>query len=217
MFLEFAFVVSLKFLNTLLPDESFQNLNRCGVCMWQMQKKQKKLLFHKAAFMLDKQNWTIMLENGLVLGGLHIKHYMGHEVAVTTTKHFTNRPWYLGLYLPSFSLLISKWVRCISGDKPASFCVLSHKTSAQMGKKTRSTQKTLKTLAEGENNCGEGLSTVKWEDATHKNLIPSSEHLEWQKCLEYFYFSHCSSFPRFMTQERFTISQRGNCVTPDSH
>ena len=66
-----------------------------------------------------------MLENGLVLGGLHIKHYMGHEVAVTTTKHFTNRPWYLGLYLPSFSLLISKWVRCISGDKPASFCVVS--------------------------------------------------------------------------------------------
>ena len=57
-----------------------------------MQKKQKKLLFHKAAVMLDKQNWTIMLENGLVLGGLHIKHYMGHEVAVTTTKHFTNRP-----------------------------------------------------------------------------------------------------------------------------
>ena len=53
---------------------------------------QKKLLFHKAAFMLDKQNWTIMLKNGLVLGGLHIKHYMGHEVAVTTTKHFTNRP-----------------------------------------------------------------------------------------------------------------------------
>ena len=52
----------------------------------------KKLLFHKAAFMLDKQNWTIMLKNGLVLGGLHIKHYMGHEVAVTTTKHFTNRP-----------------------------------------------------------------------------------------------------------------------------
>ena len=57
-----------------------------------MQKKQKKLLFHKAAFMLDKQNWIIMLENGLVLGGLHIKHYMEHEVAVTTTKHFTNRP-----------------------------------------------------------------------------------------------------------------------------
>ena len=52
----------------------------------------RKLLFHKAAFMLDKQNWTIMLENGLVLGGLHKKHYMGHEVAVTTTKHFTNRP-----------------------------------------------------------------------------------------------------------------------------
>ena len=93
MFLEFAFVVSLKFLNKLLPDESFQNLNRCGgVHVTNAKKKQKKLLFHKAAVMLDKQNWTIMLENGLVLGGLHIKHYMGHEVAVTTTKHFTNRP-----------------------------------------------------------------------------------------------------------------------------
>ena len=61
------------------------------------------------------------------------------------------------------------------------------------------------------------LENIKNFGRGHINLIPSSENLEWQKCLEYFYFSHCSSFPRFMTQERFTISQRGNCVTPDSH
>ena len=88
-----------------------------------------------------------------------------------------------GIVFASFSLLISKWVRCISGDKPASFCALSHKTSAQMGEKTqhRSTQKTLKNFGRGEKNCGKGLSTVKREDAICINLIPLSEHLEWQK------------------------------------
>ena len=85
-----------------------------------------------------------------------------------------------GIVFASFSLLISKWVRCISGDKPASFCALSHKTSAQMGEKTqhRSTQKTLKTLAAAKKNCGKGLSTVKREDAIYIDLIPLFEHLE---------------------------------------
>ena len=112
MFLKFAFVVSLKFLNTHLPVECFQNLNRCGAVHCACDKcKRSKRNFYFTRQLLSYA-WQAKLDHNarerLVLGGLHIKHYMGHEVAVTTTKHFTNRPWYLRLYLHSFSLI--RWL-----------------------------------------------------------------------------------------------------------